>query len=139
MAVPKIGGGSLYAIRCENESGLTLSSEMEVEAWTAIVTLVGFLNRGTEAKDLFLWKDRKSHLANARETYAWRGVIDSIKESDLARIGVEIDAERKVGGSPPLPAPLIRSKPIMLRMAGEITNALIHSYNNRHSITFFSI
>jgi hypothetical protein len=127
------------AIRCDSEPGVILSSDLESEAWDAIETLVNSLNsRGQIVGNLFLWKSNKSHIAKAKETYAWRAVIDLIKENDLGKLGQEIELEA-LKNSNSHPSQLLRSKPIMLRVAGEITNALIHSYNNRHAITFFSV
>lgn len=124
----------LFTIRCDTESGVLISSQMEAEAWDSIFTLVQFLERDKYAsvkRALFSWKDQEAYLANAKETYAWRGVIDSIKAVDLSEVASQLESEGKNSSS------LVRSKPIMLRVAGEITNALLHSYTSQHRITFF--
>jgi hypothetical protein len=118
-----------YALVCVTELGIELSSELESEAWDANETLVELLNVGDD--DLFAWKKPgSSHLANSRETYAWRKVIDSIKTANLEDLTPKVASKRTPS------SPLIKSKPIMLRVAGEITNSLLHSYNNRHRIAF---
>ncbi|MDH2899435.1 MAG: hypothetical protein PXY39_00530 [archaeon] len=111
-----------------------ISSKMEAQAWDSILTLVQFLERDKYAsvkRSLFSWKDQEAYLVNAKETYAWRSVIDSIKAADLSEVASQLEREGKNSSS------LVRSKPIMLRVAGEITNALLHSYTNHHRITFF--
>ena len=113
-----------FAIRCDTEGGTVLSSEIEVDAWDAIEQLISFLNK-ENAKGMFNWKSRDRR-TEAREVYAWRSSIDLIKDSDLSVVDIS-----------GVVSPLTRSKPIMLRMAGEITNALLHSYNLGHRITFF--
>lgn len=122
------------AFICESESGTLLSSKLEQEAWDANQTLVEFLGseKFPSVEDtLFSWKKSgSSHLANAKETYSWREVIDSIKAADLEELSMAIEG---IGEKPPA---LLKSKPIMLRVAGEITNSLLHSYNNRHKIKF---
>lgn len=124
----------LFGIRCDTESARLISSKIESEAWESIETLVEFLRSDEDIavkRELFSWKYEMSHLASAKETYAWRKVIDSIKASDLGLVGSEFDRSRKTTLT------LAKSKPIMLRIAGEITNALLHSYSNRHRITYF--
>lgn len=121
-----------FVLVCETESGIVLSSELEREAWKANETLVKVLLKQSGREDdlLFSWKKLgTSHLASSKETYAWRGVIDSIKAANLEEMSAN-----KIGRA--RWSPLIKSKPIMLRVAGEITNSLLHSYNNRHRIAF---
>jgi hypothetical protein len=125
----------LFAIRCDTESRSLISSKIEAEAWDSISSLAEFLERErypSVKESLFGWRDQEAHLASARETYAWRGVIESIKAADLSEITAQIE---KIGNVSPFS--LTKSKPIMLRIAGEITNALLHSYTNHHKITFF--
>ncbi len=127
---------SLYAIRCDTESGTLISSKIELEAWNAILAFVEILEHEKHIsvkQSLFYLMDHEAHLASAGETYAWRNVIDSIKASDLS----EVSSRSKSHGA--TFSALVKSKPIMLRMAGEISNALLHSYTNRHKITFFSV
>ncbi len=124
----------LFTIRCDSESRILISSKMEAQAWDSILTLVQFLERDKYAsvkRSLFSWKDQEAYLVNAKETYAWRSVIDSIKAADLSEVASQLQREGKN------PSSLVRSKPIMLRVAGEITNALLHSYTIHHRITFF--
>jgi hypothetical protein len=127
------GGTTSFALVCETESGIVLSSELEREAWDANETLVKLLLKENGKKDddlLFSWKKLgKTHLASSKETYSWRGIIDSIKAANLEDIHAnKIESAKR--------SPLIKSKPIMLRVAGEITNSLLHSYNYRHRIAF---
>jgi hypothetical protein len=123
-------GSRLFAIRCEEED-LVLSNPMESNAWAAIERLISLLQSENQSSlnGLFAWKERR-HLATAKEVYSWRGAIEVIKDADLNR---EWAGSK---GDPSLPS-LMRSKPIMLRLTGEITNALLHSYNLKHRITFF--
>ncbi|MGI0084044.1 MAG: hypothetical protein ACREBQ_03080 [Nitrososphaerales archaeon] len=108
-----------------------LSSEMELQVWQAIERLMPVLDEGLSlATLLFSWKKEPESLTSARETYAWRKAIDMIKESDLQEKCRSLEIEGSV-------LSLMNSKPIMLRIAGEITNSLIHSYNLRHRIAFF--
>lgn len=128
--------GKRFAIRCESEGGLILSSELEADAWQSIDLLAAFLEerKNPSANSmLFSWKLEEAHYAKAKEVYAWRGVIDSLKQADLSECHSSIKSSK--GKS----FPLIQSKPIMLRVAGEITNALLHSYNNRHMMSFSSV
>ncbi|MHB1908944.1 MAG: hypothetical protein ACYCQJ_08745 [Nitrososphaerales archaeon] len=113
---------SFYAIKCESENVL-ISNKIEEKAWDSIHELLKSLKADTH-NFLFVWQHEQNHFANAREVYAWRDVIESIKASELS----EIDSK--------LTNSLLKSKPIMLRLAGEIANALIHSYNNKHKISF---
>jgi hypothetical protein len=125
-------GTKNFAIKCEVES-LVISSSFEKEAWDSIEALVESQEKevsNSSAIILFLWKKERNHLATAKETYIWRKVIDSIKASDLAQISSDLN---KLGKGA---FPLAGSKPIMLRVAGEITNALIHSYSHQHKISF---
>lgn len=145
----------LFAIRCENEGGAILSSRIEGEAWDSIERLVELLGKreGTRATSsmssmvhgssiasdtLFSWRHEENHLAGAREAYAWRDAIDQIKACDLDEIASSYSKRARSNVSPSSrEIELMKSKPIMLRLAGEITNTLLHSYNNRHEITFF--
>ena len=108
-----------------------LSSEMESEAWQAIERLIPVLaDDASFVALLFSWKGAGGSLTSARETYAWRKAIDMIKENDLEEKCKSLVIEGPV-------LSLMKSKPIMLRVAGEITNSLMHSYNLRHKIVFF--
>jgi hypothetical protein len=112
---------------------------MGLEAWNSIEKLVEALGIQEESNisyegrscGLFDWMEGENYLATARETYSWRRVIDSIKDADLTRLDLQIQEKGRTQ-----PTALVRSKPIMLRVAGEITNALIHSYARQHKIRF---
>jgi hypothetical protein len=120
-----------FAITCDDERTI-LSSQMDKAAWVSIEKLIECLNRDSSSSisgQMFGWKS-KGYLANARDAYGWRRAIERIKEEDL------LAALRRCGEES---ASLARSKPIMLKIAGEITNALIHSYQGRHKISFIQI
>jgi hypothetical protein len=124
-----------FAISCDTESSMLISSKLEIEAWDSILSLVEILRRDKypSVKDsLFAWRYQQSYLSNAKQTYEWRGIIDSIKEANLSALASELQREGRMN-----PSELVKSRPIMLRVAGEITNALIHSYTNQHRISFF--
>lgn len=128
---------TFFAFKCETEKGLVITSTLEEAAWKAVEELVVFLignESNSKGEELFSWKKEKGHQANAKETYAWRNVIESIKTIDLESLSSDGGQEKEGSVSG-----LRRSRPIMLRVAGDITNALIHSYDNRHRITFFQI
>ncbi|MCL5067351.1 MAG: hypothetical protein M1368_03235, partial [Thaumarchaeota archaeon] len=72
------------------------------------------------------WKEQH-HVARANEPYAWRAAIEEIKNSDLSVKCAKVDAESRT---------IITDKPTMLKIAGEITNSLLHSYSTRHKVTF---
>ncbi len=121
-----------FTIRCQDENRIALSSDMEIEAWKAIQELAELLKHDlypSVTKALFSWKGEPEHLASAKETYAWRDLIETIKLNDLDALTAGAEEDNVAVSR------LMKSKPIMLRMAGEITNALIHSYDNRHRIT----
>jgi hypothetical protein len=126
-----------FAIRCDSESQSLISSKIEREAWDSIQRLAEFLVQKEKSpavrNSLFAWREQKAHLADARETYAWRGLIDSIKAADLSEAALQMQRNQKYTRA----SSLVTSKPIMLRIAGEITNALLHSYTYKHRITFF--
>ncbi len=120
-----------FAIRCDEEQTI-LSSKMDKTAWVSIEKLVACLNHDPSSPangQMFGWMS-KGYLANARDAYGWRRAIERIKEEDLAAV-----IARYGEGA----ASLAKSKPIMLKIAGEITNALIHSYQDRHRISFVQI
>jgi hypothetical protein len=107
--------------------------------WSAMDRLVCLLNEETNftsPQNLSSWKST-SHIATAREAYGWRNAIDSIKNTNLiklvAKVGEE-EAGNQLGGRSL--RNLMTDRPLMLKIAGEITNALLHSYNRKHRISF---
>lgn len=119
-----------YSISCVDEGGLHLSNSHEEEMWNSIQKLLELLVRETQfssMQTLFAWKENKGHRASAREAYAWRGAIEEIKNNDLMKVTSSLKPEEVT---------LIADKPAMLKMAGEITNALLHSYGKMHLIRF---
>jgi hypothetical protein len=110
-------------IRCLEEDKI-ISSDIEVDGWISIRNVLLNLTGRENCELLFSWEDRKS-IATAKEVYAWRRAIDVIKEHDLAK---------ELGPVARDSPALMKSRPIMLKIAGEITTALMHSYDNRHRI-----
>ena len=97
--------------------------------WGALDLLLTILVRDSSfaSLDVLLsWKG-DHHLANAREPYAWRSAIEEIKNSDLRKKCESVDQDRLV---------VITDRPLMLKIAGEVTNALFHSYNTGHRLSF---
>jgi len=120
-----------FSIQCINESRV-ISNVRSEPFWSTLDDLIVVLLRSSKfsAEDLlFSWKKEPRHSASAREVYAWRAALDEIKNSDLGTKCSEFhtDKEKFV---------LITDKPTMLKIAGEITNSLLHSYNSRHNISF---
>ena len=76
---------------------------------------------------LFSWK-KTHHQAEAKEPYFWRFALDELKNSDLTAVCSEARGREDFV--------LMRDKPAMLKIGGEITNSLMHSYTARHKITF---
>jgi hypothetical protein len=122
-----------HAFICDSEENLVLTSKFEDEAWRALELLVNSLGEDNDSKsrnpDLFSWRNGGAHQAFAKEVYAWREIIETIKSLDLENLALKHDDW----------SALAKSKPIMLRVAGEITAALLHSYDKRHKITFSQI
>lgn len=118
-----------YAISCDVESGLVLSNKRALDTWEALQSLVRILVEVSGFSSLEVlnsWK-QPHHLANAREPYAWRSVLEEIKNSNLREKCAGVEGEYLT---------LITDKPTMLKVAGEITNSLLHSYTMRHALTF---
>lgn len=120
-----------FSIECTDESR-ALSNARSDHLWSTlddlIVVLLRYSNFSTEDL-LFSWKTEERHLASAREVYAWREALEEIKNSDLGSKCSEFHSDREK-------FVLITDKPAMLKIAGEITNSLLHSYNSRHRISF---
>ena len=68
---------------------------------------------------LYAWKEQH-HRATAREPYAWRAVLEEIKNSDLGSKCADLQGKEEFV--------LMTDKPTMLKIAGEITSSLLHSY-----------
>lgn len=120
-----------FVIVCEDESAFLTNSRTNVH-WSAldelVLTLVRFSNFSDES-NLFNWKKRPGRIASAREAYAWRGALEEIKNSDLTERCAEFRTD-------PKKFVLITDKPAMLKIAGEVTNSLLHSNAKRHRISF---
>lgn len=121
-----------FVLICNDEPLLApLSNGRTEDSWEGIEDLLRILLKDSKfasETDLFAWK-KSGHLASAREPYAWRAAIEEIKESDLT---ARCDSVRENGEK----FILITDKPAMLKIAGEITNGLFHSYTSRHKISF---
>ena len=124
-----------FGIVCNDENDRVISNARAAKVWDALFELIFILLRdssfSTEAL-LFDWKKNTNHLATPRESYAWRAALEEIKNSDLGiKCGwLKEDEEKFV---------LVTDKPTMLKIAGEVTNGLLHSYTSRHKISFVQI
>jgi hypothetical protein len=125
-----------FSIVCTDEplsSGL--SNERPLEVWLALEELVlALLRESAFASEsaLFAWKSELRHVATAKEPYAWRAAIEEIKNSDLP-------SKAQIFRVSPEKFVLVTDKPVMLKIAGEITSALLHSYSSRHRISFVQV
>ncbi len=122
-----------FAITCDDENGAVLSNKSELSTWQALEGLVGIFKEKSlvGSFDAFIAMKISGHAASARETYAWREVLEAIKNNDLK--------ELCAGFKDQMIQSLIMDRPVMLKIAGEVTNALMHSYNLKHKITFSQI
>jgi hypothetical protein len=123
-------GNPKFAIICEDESALVLSNQRTSDIWNSLEDLVKVLLRDSNFADesvLSAWKE-KGHRAAAKEPYAWRAVLEEIKNSDLASKCSDYRGREEFV--------LMTDKPTMLKIAGEITSGLLHSYSSRHRISF---
>ena len=119
-----------YVITCDDEGILPLSNKHTRQIWMSVQKLLSILVRDDQfasIQTLFVWRERPHYRATAKEAYAWRGAIEEIKNNDLAN---------KCKGLSHSEALLLADKPAMLKLAGETTNALLHSYTRGHAITF---
>ena len=97
--------------------------------WNALERLIAILLKDSSfssQETLYAWKEGE-HRALAKEPYAWRAALEEIKNSDLSAKCVGLSKQEII---------LMADKPAMLKIAGEITNALMHSYTLRHKISF---
>ena len=118
-----------YAISCDDESGLYLSNKRSLEMWQALERLIEILVESSgfvSTSVLTEWK-KPHHIALAKEPYAWRSALEEIKNSDLTEKCASVDRDSIT---------LMTDKPTMLKIAGEVTNSLLHSYTNKHALTF---
>ena len=121
-----------YSFCCDDESGLELSNRRSEDLWNALFDLVEvLLEKETFASrdSLFSWKEKQGYLASAKDGYGWRAALDEIKNSDLEKecSRAQIEKERMI---------VMTDKPAMLKIGGEITNGLMHSYSKNHRISF---
>ena len=116
-------------IVCEDEGGRALSNDHDIDLWNALDLLVNILKTSSDlpTEALEAWKSPR-HSVSAREVYAWRAAIEEIKNSELAARCTGRKNDPLYG--------LMTDKPAMLKISGEITNALMHGYNSRHRITY---
>ena len=117
------------AISCDAESRL-ISNEHPDEIWDAFQQMMELLVKQTQFANpdiLFAWKEAH-HQASAKEPYVWRGALDELKNSDLSILCGDARGQENFV--------LMADKPTMLKIGGEITNSLMHSYTSRHRITF---
>jgi hypothetical protein len=118
-----------FGIVCRSEADLLLTSKWEEEILTSLETLCRLLDKNKNVGNESLERMKNSHLlAGARDFYAWRQFIEAIKEASLNSVA---DKARVDEGS----KRLLTDRPLMLKIAGEITNALFHSYNMKHVIS----
>lgn len=118
-----------YAISCDAEASLALSNKHSLELWQSLEKLIGILvdsSHFSTFAELYEWK-QPHHLAKAKEPYSWRAALEEIKNSDISVKCANVSGELRV---------LMTDKPAMLKIAGEITNSLLHSYTSRHKLTF---
>ncbi len=119
-----------YVVSCDDEGNLPLSNKHTGQIWMSVQKLLQILVRDSQfasMQTLFAWKERPHYRATAKEAYAWRGAIEEIKNNDLVE---------KCKGLNRSEVLLLADKPTMLKIAGETTNALQHSYTRGHAITF---
>jgi len=119
-----------FRITCDDENDLLLSNEHTKDIWTSFEKLMLMLvndDKFSSMDTLFAWKGQAGYKATSREAYAWRNAIEEIKNSNLMDIGKGLSESELL---------LVADKPAMLKVAGEVTNALLHSYTRGHAITF---
>ena len=120
-----------YCITCDDESSLVLSNKREEKLWQDFESLVEILAKDAEDLPsiavLMEWKNKSKRKAVAKDPYSWRAVIDALKNSDL---------KAKCKGKSAEELTILTDKPLMLKIAGEVTSALMHSYNLGHRISF---
>ena len=116
-------------IFCDNESRL-LSNDWDQDLWDAFQQMMEILitkSKPAGRETLFAWRE-PHHVAIAKEPYAWRAALDALKDSDLTATFIEFKGREDFV--------LMTDKPTMLKLGGEITNSLMHSYTTKHKISF---
>ncbi len=117
-----------FAISCDDEGERILSNWRELRTWETLQQLITILvPTSSNQSILYAWK-QGHHQSTAKEPYAWRSALDDIKNSDLPNLCAGVVKEDE--------DLLIMDKPTMLKIAGEIINSLMHSYESRHKISF---
>jgi hypothetical protein len=118
-----------FAICCDDEKQRILSNWRDLEMWEALENLLKILMKRSSQNlsILYAWKSGK-HQSSAKEPYAWRSVLDEIKNSDLSEACALLSKSQE--------KTLMTDKPAMLKVAGEITYCLMHSYEAHHKISF---
>jgi len=135
MSFKAAGRAEKFALVCNDEVANFLSNSRSKNVWAALEDLVktlGQSGRLPEEKILFAWEREPPHCATAKEAYGWRAVLEEIKNADLTTKCIEYRAD-------PEKFVLITDKPTMLKVAGEVTNSLLHSNTSRHKISFVKI
>jgi hypothetical protein len=124
-----------FVIICDDEGGMALSNERGMKVWKALDDLLLRLLSDTQFADestLYSWQKEPRHSASAKEPYAWRAALEEIKNTDLTSKceSFREDSEKFI---------VMTDKPTMLKVAGEITSCLLHSYTSRHKISFVAV
>jgi len=130
----KEGAERKFAIICVDEKSL-LSNVRSEQTWNSLDELITTLTQNSQFASeelLFAWKRETSHLSSAREPYAWRAALEEIKNSDLTSTCQNFRSDPEM-------FLLLTDKPVMLKIAGEITSALLHSYSSRHRISYSQV
>ena len=115
---------------CDDEGNSPLANTHAREIWVSVQKLLEILVEDSQFSSmhtLFAWKERLHYRVTAKEAYAWRSAIEEIKNNDLVEKCKGLNASESL---------LMEDKPAMLKIAGETTNALLHSYTRGHAITF---
>ena len=110
-----------------------ISNVIDEEVWNAFHQMIEILVTKfslASLDTLFAWRQHV-HIALAKEPYSWRGVLDALKDSDLSEICQAYKGKEEFA--------LMTDKPKMLKIGGEITNGLMHSYTSKHKISFRQI
>jgi hypothetical protein len=121
-----------YALTCDDDTS-ELSNSHDLDIWQALEALTKILATDSKLSQNELvqsWKSTR-HAGTAKELYGWRAIMEEIKNSDLPSRCATSKGDAKFT--------LMIDKPAMLKIAGEITNALLHSYSKRHRTSFHAV